>query len=1094
MSSSSSGSNRPPSIQDLRAARGARPSFARRFRRRLIAGGVVVLLILFGFFGLPPIVRAQAAKRLSERLGRAVAIEKVRINPLVLSASVEGFSIAEADPAAGEFTGWRRLYVNFDSWSLFTGDIGFQEIALDGFRARVARGADGSLNFGDIVAKLTAPDPSAPPPEPKDPDAKPPTLAVGKLAVTDARLAFSDDSRDRPYSTEVGPVSFGLQDFRTVGDPDSPYQFEAVTSAGERLAWNGSVSADPIASKGELVLANIDIARLSPYYHQLVEGELRSALVDVSGRYTFELRGAAPALTLADGAVVLREVRFGAPGTEADAFALKRLAVTGISADSVSMKSSIAKVAIEGVQVKATRDAQGIDLLRLVTPKLPAKGAAASSAVAATPPAPSAASGAVSSAAPPIVTLGELSLADVRIEAVDLTTPRRAEHRIEDLRLTLRDLDSSDLAKALPLALEVKLPEEGRVAVEGSVAARPLAAKLAIVMERVPFSNASPYVEPFLNIRVAGGAIRSRGEATLRDGVATFAGDFGVAGFRTVDGKLAEDFLKWSDFAITGIKATSSPLAFHADEIRFVEPDASVRVEADGSLNFAHAVAAPKGGPAAPSSKDAGKATAPASVSLPGAKPGASAPAAFPVAVTVGKFAMDRAAFRFEDRSVKPAARGGIADFSGTITGLSSDALGRADVELRGKVDGVAPVSIVGKLNPLGTPAFVDLKVDFKGIDLQPGAGPYIGKYAGRELSRGNLNVAITAKLNDRKIDTDNLIVLDQFFLGAKTDSPDATKLPVGLALALLRDTNGKISLPVPVKGSLDDPQFKIGRVVVQVVVNILTKAATSPFSLLGAAFGGGGDELGWQDFPAGLATMDAAGIKKLETVAKALNARPALSLDIVGAYDPVADLDALRRVQLDQQVRAAAWEVRRLVDPNTPPPEQIEITPELRAGMLAKLYAEAFPPAPGELAPHFVANEGGPPIALPVAPDSETRAEASRKQAVAGQVGRLRRYDTEPPRKGGPSVPKTPVPVAEPAPDAEGGPAAPVVPTITLAEMEAKLAERIQIPDAELQALGESRARVVRGWLLETGKVAGERVFLGPVVAKGTRVSLNLK
>lgn len=1090
MSSPSSGSNQPPSIQDLRAARGARPSFAKRFRRWLIAGGVVIFLILFGFLGLPPIVKAQAVKRLSERLGRSVAIDKVRINPLVFSATIEGFAIAEADPAAGEFTGWRRLYVNLDSWPLLSGDVGFQEIALDGFRARVARGADGSLNFKDIVAKLTAPDPSAPPSEPKDPDAKPPVLAIGKLAVTDAQLSFSDNSRARPFSTALGPVSFGLQDFRTVGDPDSPYQFEAVTSAGERLAWKGSVSADPVASKGELVLANIDIARLSPYYHQFVEGELRSALVDISGRYTFELRGAEPALTLADGAVVLREVRFGAPGVEADAFALKRLAVTGISADSVALKSSIAKVAVEGVQVKATRDAKGVDLLRLATPKLPA-----------TTPAAPALGGAPATAQAPVVTLGELSVSDVRIEAIDLTTPRRAEHRIEDIRLTLRDLDSSNLAKVLPLTLEVKLPEQGRVAVDGTVSAQPLAGELAIILERVPFSNASPYVEPFLNIRLAGGAIRSQGKATLRDGVATFSGDFGIGGFQTVDGKLAEDFLKWSDFSITGIKAASSPLAFHADEIRFVEPSASVRVEADGTLSFANAVAAPKvGAPSASGPTAKTKDGASVSVSLPGGKPGAGATASspFPVAVTIGKFAFDRAAFRFEDRSVKPAARGAITDFGGTITGLSSDALGRADVDLRGKVDGVAPVSIVGKLNPLGTPAFVDLKVDFKGIDLQPGAGPYIGKYAGRELSRGNLNVAITAKLNDRKIDTDNLIVLDQFFLGAKTDSPDATKLPVGLALALLRDMNGKVSLPVPVKGSLDDPQFKIGRVAVQVMVNILSKAATSPFSLLGAAFGGGGDELGWQDFPAGMATIDAAGVKKLETVAKALNGRPALSLDIVGAYDPVADLDALRLVQLDRQVRAAAWESRRLVDVNTPPPEQMEVTPALRAGMMAKLYAEAFPPQPGEAPPQFVANEGGRTIALPVAPDAVTRNETPRKQAAGGQVGRLRRYDTEPPVKGGSPASKAAglaeVPSATSAPGTEGEAAAPAVPTITLAEMEAKLAARIQVPDAELQALGESRARAVRGWLLETGKVAGERVFLGPIAAKGTRVNLNLK
>ena len=384
MSSPSSSSDQP-SLQELRAARGARPSFVRRFRRWLIAGGVLLFLILFGFFGLPPIVKAQAVKQLSARLGRAVSIEKVRINPLVLSTTIEGFSVAEADPATGEFTGWRRLYVNFDSWSLLSGGIGFQEIALDGFRARVAKGKGGALNFDDIIAKVTAPDPSAPPPEPTDPNAKPPALAIGKLAVTDAQVSFSDSSLERPFSAVAGPLTFTLEKFRTVGDPNSPYQFEAVTAAGERLAWKGTVSADPVKSQGELVLSGIDIARLSPYYHRLVAGELRSAFVDVSGKYSFELRGAEPALTLADGAFTLRDVRFGAPGADTDAFALKRLAVTGVTADSVSLKAAIDKVSIEGVQVKVTRDAQGIDLLRLVAPKASAGPAPAATAVAGAP-------------------------------------------------------------------------------------------------------------------------------------------------------------------------------------------------------------------------------------------------------------------------------------------------------------------------------------------------------------------------------------------------------------------------------------------------------------------------------------------------------------------------------------------------------------------------------------------------------------------------------------------------------------------------------------------------------------------------------------
>jgi hypothetical protein len=685
-----------------------------------------------------------------------------------------------------------------------------------------------------------------------------------------------------------------------------------------------------------------------------------------------------------------------------------------------------------------------------------------------------------------VVTLGEFSLRGVRAELLDLTTPRRAEHRIENLVLSVRDLDFSDLAKTLPLSLQLTLPASGRLELEGGVAAQPLAADLALVVEDVSLANASPYVEPFLNIRLVGGTVRARGRATLRDSAVSFAGDLGAAGFRTVDGKLAQDFVTWTDFAFRGVRATSQPLTFHADEIGLVEPSAALRIEPDGSLSIAQTVAAP------------------ASAPVPGAAPGATpaAPSAPPLApvVSVGRVELSRAALRFEDRSITPAARGSLVDFGGTISGLSSEALGRADVDLSGKVDGAAPVAIKGKLNPLGTPAFVDLKVDFKGIDLQPGAGPYVGKFVGRELARGNLNVVVAARLQDRKVESNNVVTLDQFFLGEKTDSPDATKLPVNLALALLRDSAGRIVIDLPVKGSLDDPEFKIGRVVVRVVVNILTKAATSPFSLLGAAFGGGGDELGWQEFAPGASALDPAGIHKLETLAKALGARPALSLDLAGVFDPVADLDALRRERLERQVRVTAWEARRAVDPNTPSPEALEITPELRVGMLARLYAEAFPPAPGEAAPRVVLGEGQRTIPLVPATSPSAGVPAPGTQPDLSD----RRPRTHWPRFGvsatsrqarppiaAEAVAPPPVSVGEAVPTAEGEP---VAPTLSLAEMESRLAERIEVPESELLALGEARARVIRTWLIETGKIAPDRIFLAPVGGEGRRVTLQLK
>ena len=1097
--SSPSQSPSAPSLQELRAARGKPPSALRRFRKWIIAGGVLLLLILLGFFGLPPIVRAQAIKQLSARLGRTVTIERIRINPLVLSATVEDFAVAEASPAAGEFAGWRRLHVNVDSWPLLVGKIRFQEIEIDGLRARVAKGKEGGLNFDDIVARLMAPDPAAPP-EPTNPKAGSKPLAIARLAVTDARVSFDDASGDRPFATVVGPLTFSLDNFFTVGGPDSPYQFEAVTAAGERLAWKGTVSTNPVKSRGELILANIDLAHLSPYYHQLVKGELRSAFADVSGRYTFGLKDGVPALTFEDGAFTLRELRFGAPGAEGDAFALRRVAATGISADSTTRKATIAKIEAGGVSLKATRDANGIDLLRLLAPDDAEQKTAQSAAPAA--PAASTASAAPAAAARPALTVGEFLLSGLRADLTDLTTPRRAQHRIEDVVLSVTGFDSAALAEAIPFSLEVKLPEEGRVSVSGAAALQPVAGEFEIAVERVPFAQVSPYVEPFLNVRLAGGTLRTRGKVSLHEGKTGFAGDFGIAGFASVDGKLAQDFVKWSDLAIDGILVTSEPLSLHADKIRLVDPSGQLRIEADGTLSIAQVTPPPpkeEKKPREPVAIVRVTEDHPATKPVVGTRTGPVMPEnPFPFALTVDRIEIERGAFRFEDRSVKPAARGGLTGFSGSVSGLSSETLGRADVDLQGMVDGVAPVSVTGKLNPLGTPAFVDLKVDFKGIDLQPGGGPYIAKFTGRNLERGNLSLAVKARLDERKVDMANVITLEQFYLGEKNNSPDATKLPVGLALSLLRDTQGKIIIDPRVEGSLDDPDFKIGRMLLRVLTNILAKAATSPFSLLGAAFGGGGDELGWQDFGAGQTKPDDAGIKKLETVAKAMNGRPSLGLEIAGAYDPVNDLAALRFERLDAQVRAAAWETRRQVDPNTPPPGELDLTPQLHAGMVAKLYAEAFPSEAGALP----AN-GVEPEPVRVRPMERPAAPAGEETAPRRKIARLPKFYVKGEYARGTPLPE-PAPMTEPNPDAEatepkGTAAAPgdgetSTLLVSLEEMEARLASRIEIPPAELQAVGEARAQAIRTWLVETGKVAPERIFLAPVAATGLRVNLQLK
>jgi hypothetical protein len=242
-------------------------------------------------------------------------------------------------------------------------------------------------------------------------------------------------------------------------------------------------------------------------------------------------------------------------------------------------------------------------------------------------------------------------------------------------------------------------------------------------------------------------------------------------------------------------------------------------------------------------------------------------------------------------------------ELGGRISGLSSEESVMGDVDLRGKLDNHAPLEISGKINPLREDLFVDLKTVVKDVDLSP-VTPYSGRYAGYTIQKGKLSLDLHYHIENKKLDADNRIFLDQFTFGDQVESPDATKLPVKLAIALLKNRKGEINLDIPVSGYINDPKFSIGRIVLKIIVNLLVKAATSPFALLGALFGGG-EELSFIDFDTGSYVVSEEAARKLDTLIKALHDRPSLKLEIEGHVDLEKDREGLIKTTFTRKLKA---------------------------------------------------------------------------------------------------------------------------------------------------------------------------------------------
>jgi hypothetical protein len=273
-------------------------------------------------------------------------------------------------------------------------------------------------------------------------------------------------------------------------------------------------------------------------------------------------------------------------------------------------------------------------------------------------------------------------------------------------------------------------------------------------------------------------------------------------------------------------------------------------------------------------------------------------------AISIGKINLQGGNVHFSDFFIKPNYSANLTSVQGAISELKPETPG--DLDIQARLDNAAPVDIKGKINPLSKELFLDLVADAKEIELSP-MTPYSVKYVGYGIEKGKLSFNVKYKLDNRKLSADNKIILNQLTFGDKIESPDATKLPVLLAVALLKDRNGVIDVDLPISGSLDDPQFSVGGIILRIIINIITKAVTAPFSLLAAAFGGGGsgDDLRYIEFDNGRSNINQAGQTKIATLAKALNNRPALNLELTGRVDPATDLEGLKRVAVERKVKA---------------------------------------------------------------------------------------------------------------------------------------------------------------------------------------------
>ena len=949
-------------------------SLLRRFasRKRLSIGlgilaATIVLFGLLGYFWLPGYAKTKLETLLSEAVKRPVTVQSIDIQPYTLELTVRGFRVGEkaagvdADKALLSID---ELYTNLSIASIARRAPVISSLSVKGPAVRLVREGEQHFNITDLIEDFMK----------RPSDGSKTMFSVRNITVEGGRFEFVD--RLKKSQQEISEIRVGVPFIANFENDEETWvepHFSAKVN-GAPLALNGKLRPFTRNREAtlELKLNDVDLTRIDEYSPIPVGISLLSGRFDSDLLLTFtQVDGESPR-TVLTGTAALRklgienhavEVPYAAKFDRLDVklteinlngqkpshaglvlsnaavvrksesepvLSLQKLSVEEVVVDSMQQSAVVGTVTLDRFKTSMRREADGrLDLVKLFA-------SPPSKSVPVTTPAKAEAG------KPWAARLGSFKLVAATLRFEDSTLTTVTPMVVDPLDLTVNDIDFSGAAP-LKLALKAAVNQKGSLETNGLLAWAPLMADLAVDAKDIDIVSLQGWAGDRLNALITRGAASFKGNVKA-DGTplkVALNGESRFTNFNVLDKINATDLVRWRSLDISGIEFINEPLRVDIKSIAIADFFAYVILSSKGQLNLKDIVRqdnekepsakTASAGPSTADQKTAFAAPLATAKNPPPPAPGKSMP------VHIGRVVMQGGNVYFNDQFIKPNYRANLTGLAGRVGPLDPKKPG--EIDIRGAVDKTAPLKIAGKVDTMGKELYLDITASAKGIDM-PTFSPYSGKYVGYAIEKGKLSVDIHYHVEKGELTAENNVFLDQLTLGEKVESPDALSIPINLALALLKNRRGEIDVHLPVSGSINDPQFSIGALIVKVILNLLTKAATAPFALLGSLVGDG-EELSEIDFLPGNAKIGPEAEKRLQVLSKALTDRPALELEITGRADPERDPEALKRTILERRVKVQKLteSVKKGLESGSL--EDVELKPEEYEKYLTLAYKE---------------------------------------------------------------------------------------------------------------------------------------------------------
>lgn len=839
---------------------------------------------------------------------------------LVIGGKVNAANVAVIGNGDEPILSFPSLSIDISDSDILSGQLNMSKVLLSSPKLNLERDKNGGLTLLAYIPK----------PSPAEENKKgiPFVFSLDDLEIKDAVIAFKDPTHKTSFETTLSPLNLTVTRLKSGEAMSGEFQVNFTSLSGETFDSKGEFQTGPVKAKGSLSLGNLLINRYAPYYENFVNFDIRDGALNLA--LDFDMSKDENRMTITNREISIQSLSVMDRKAKEEMIHIPEFKITGSTLDMENRTLDTGTISAQKGKILIKRDEQGrINLAEAFIADEEIQKTAPNGKTGKPPDKPDTPEPQPDSSWS--VTLNTFDATGFDVSFKDFSPADAVHIELSDISMkaeAFRNVGKEDGK----LNTRMTWGKNGKIEISGDANPLGQTASLDINLEKIDIQTFQPYFGDAVKILVTDGNINLKGKLSMdmqqKSGeILHFTGESSVAGFSSLDKKTKQDFFNCNSLYLTGLDISLFPVEINAEEISLTDFYSKIMVSESGELNVSSIFKSetPQETTAAP-------------------EPETAEPASQNPKINIEKITLQGGNIAFSDYLTKPNYKADMKEIAGSLTGLSSKEESRAKLHLQGLHGASSPLEILGTVNPLAEKKFAEINVSFKDIELS-NFTPYASKYLGYKIEKGKLILDLKYLIDGNVLKSENRARFDNFELGEKVDSKHATSLPIGLAVSLLKNRAGQINLDLPVEGRLDDPEFKLGAIILKMMGNMILKVITSPFSILGSLFGGG-EELSFVEFESGEGRIKESEHEKIDKLAEILKEKPSIRLEIQGVYNLIRDAEGIREKRFEDLLKEERSK-KIWYSLSSPKPPDEPLTSEEKEKYIEKVYDQAKFPKP---------------------------------------------------------------------------------------------------------------------------------------------------